>query len=272
MKHIYFLLSLLFSQAVLIAQVTNVTAKLNKAEDQFIVAYDLEEGEQDYWDIKLVAFIDGIRIEPSRASLSGDVGWQVKSGKKRRIFWDAFVDVEDINGIVRFEVWANESPFPPPPKATRDFWVGSSSNVLGLGIAATALPTFLQQNKVDINATPEEQPLLYYQTFCDPQSVHFDPNQVIPEQEGQSSACDQHFLTAEQKYQSAVLRTQIAGGLVLLGSAILLVKPINKYIEMPKYLKEYGLSMSMRPVLQLDNRQYLTSAPIGMEWMITYQF
>ena len=151
-----------------------------------------------------------------------------------------------------------------------DLIAGSSANLLGLGLAATALPTFLQKNKIDLNATPLEQPLLYYQTFCDPQSVHFDPNQVIPEQENQASACDQHFLAAEQRYQSAVLRTQIGGGLVLLGSAILLVKPINKYIQMPEYLKEYGLSV--RPVLTFDPQQNIASIPIGMEWRIKYQF
>lgn len=270
MKYLNLLFFFLFYQAFLSAQATNVTAKLNKAEDQFLITYDLEEGTQGYWDIKLIAFIDGIRIEPSRVALSGNVGWQVRYGKKRRIVWEAFTDVEDINGIVRFEVWANEPPFPPPPKAKKDLLVGSSTNLIGLGIAATASPIFLQQNKVDLNATSGEQPLLYYQTFCDPQSIHFDPNQVIPEQENQASACDQHFIAAEQGYQSAVLRTQIGGGLVLLGSAILLVKPINKYIQMPKYLKEYGLSL--RPVLQLDSQQNLAFAPIGMQWVLRYEF
>ncbi|MEL6945786.1 MAG: hypothetical protein AAFO82_24290, partial [Bacteroidota bacterium] len=109
-------------------------------------------------------------------------------------------------------------------------------------------------NNIDLNATPTKQPILYYQTFCDPQSIHFDPNQVIPETAGQSSACDQHFLEAEKAYQSAVLRTQIGGGLVLLGSAILLAKPINQFIQVPKYLKKYGLSV--RPVLQIDGAKH----------------
>lgn len=270
MRYFNLILLLLSSQAFLFAQATNITAKLSKAEDQFIITYDLEEGTQGYWDVKLVAFIDGIRIEPSRAALSGNVGWQVHYGKKQRIIWEAFTDVEDINGIVRFEIWANEPPFPSPPKTVKDLLVGSSTNLLGLGIAATALPNFLQQNKIDLNAVPEEQPLLYYQTFCDPGSVHFDPNQVIPAQEGQASACDQHFLAAEQKHQSAVLRTQIGGGLILLGSAILLAKPINKYIQMPKYVKKYGLSI--RPALRLDTQQNMAYAPIGLEWIIKYQF
>jgi len=269
MKHFILLIILLFSYTLLLSQATNVIAKLNKTEDQFIINYDLEEGTQGYWDVKLVAFIDGIRIEPSRAALSGDVSWQVRYGKKRRILWDAFVDVENINGIVRFEVWANEPPFPPPPKPIKDLLVGSSINVVGFGITTTALNSLLQKNKIALDANSTDQPILYYQTFCDPQSTHFDPNLVIPEQEGQASACDQHFLAAEQRYKSAVLRTQIGGGLVLLGSVILLTKPINKYIQMPKYLKKYGLSV--RTALQLDQDQN-NITQLGLQLHLTSNF
>ncbi|MEM8526548.1 MAG: hypothetical protein AAGG68_18035 [Bacteroidota bacterium] len=263
MKRLNTLFFFLFYQTFLLAQITNVQAKLNKAEDTFIITYDLEEGAQGYWDVRLIAFIDGIRIEPSRVALSGAIGWQVRAGKKQKLYWKAFEDVENIDGIVRFEVWANESPFPPPPKAVNDWIIGGSGNLLGLGIVAPALPDLLSNDKIEVNATPDDQPILFYQTFCDPQSIHFDPNLVIPEQESQISACDQHFLAAEKGYQSAILRTQIGGSLALLGGAILLIKPINRYIQKPKYLRKYGLSM--RPVLQLESYASNTRASFGFQ-------
>ncbi|MEN0046522.1 MAG: hypothetical protein AAF806_05665 [Bacteroidota bacterium] len=265
------ILALFFFYAISsMAQATNVKAKLNKAQDQFIVTYDLDKREAGFWDIRIIAFIDEIRIDPSRAALSGDQGLSVEAGKNKRIRWEAYTDVESIDGWVRFEVWASPTPLNIPAPRPTDWIVGSGVTTLGLGLLASGIPNLLKEEKIDANVLPESDPIIYYQTFCDPSSPHFDATQVIPEQAGQASTCDAHFLAAEQSYRAASTRTIVGSGLVVVGGLLLITKPFYRRVQLPKYLKNYGITVT--PNFQLDTNGHSTPLAATATLKLTYGF
>ncbi|MEM9888043.1 MAG: hypothetical protein AAF849_19260 [Bacteroidota bacterium] len=252
------------------AQVSNVRAKLNNTQNQFKITYDLKKSTTDFWDVRLIAFIDEIRVDPSRTALSGAQGIAVKGGKSKHVFWDAYVDVEQIDGWVRFEVQANVTPFELPKPLPTDLIVGNGMAALGLGLLASGLPNLLKQEKINLNTTPQDDPIVYYQTFCDADSPHFDATQVIPTQVDQPSACDGYFEEAAQVYQAAALRAWAGGGFMILGGIILLSKPFYNKIQIPSYLIDNGLSLS--PVLQFSTNEPFALGHMTTRLRLSYSF
>lgn len=250
------------------AQVSEISAKLNETQDKFIITYKLEKGKTGFWNVQLIAFIDGVQIDPSRSALFGDVGQQIRYGKNKRIVWDAYIDVESIDGEVRFEISAKLPPMAAPPTPKMDYISGGVLAAGGVGLLASNLPNALKKGNIDVNATPSSDPISYYYTFCDPSSTAFDAEQVIVEQAGLNSLCDQHLETANSKYKSATTGVGIGGALIVIGGILILTKPIHKYIQMPKYLKANGLSFE--PTVDFNSYYAGQTPQVNVGLSLTY--
>jgi hypothetical protein len=233
------------------SQIENINSQLNDAKDKFIVSYDLKKTSNiSYFDIDLKVSIDGILITPSSAALRGDVGPLIKYGNNKRIIWDAFVDVERIDGNVKFEVIWRKPDVPAPPAVVLDYVVGGGAAGVGVGLSVLGLVTISKKGNIDLSADPDKNPIVFYYTYCDPSSPHYNAEMVIIEAEGTDSACDAHWEKANKKYKQGQLMS-IIGAAVAVGGAYIIWKKPFWQPKMNNYLKQYGLHIS--PTFEWNN-------------------
>ena len=251
------------------AQVTNIRSNHDAINDKYIITYDLaKENRYNYFDIDIIANISGIEVRPSLAALSGDMGLNIKYGSKKRIVWDYLIDIEKVVGEVDFKIQARRPAIPAPPSQSLDIAVGSSLAGVGLGLAAYGGLTILKKNRIDIEATPGNDPLVYYYTFCDSESQYFNTALAEVEDENSASICDSHFTEANEQFKKGVRFSTIGGILVAGGLYALLAKPFYKP-KMKAYRKKHGLTFTPT----FDWQQSPNQSPQGVVGLrLSYQF
>lgn len=252
----------------LVAQVTNITSKHDEINEKYIIHYDLfKANDQRYFDIEITAMIGGIKVRPSLVALSGDVGLNVKYGSNKRMVWDYFVDIEKIIGAVTFKVRARKTFIPSPPKPMVDAVIGTAISSAGVYMAALGGRAILKKGKRDEMATAEDEPILFYYTFCDKVSPNYDLNLVQISAEGATSACDTHFEAADKAYKKGI--TKAAIGLAILASGIytLWKKPFIQP-KLKAYRKKYDLTF--QPTFNLESGRAINQSSVGFR--MQYQF
>ncbi|MEM1121234.1 MAG: hypothetical protein AAGJ18_12355 [Bacteroidota bacterium] len=240
-NYITLLFGLLFS--TLNGQVTNIRVEHDAKNEQYLIRYDLaKNNQQRYFDIELTATIGGVKVRPSLAALSGDVGLNIRYGSNQQIRWNYFIDIEKIIGEVQFKVRARPTFLPPPPQPHLDLALGATVSGVGLVVAALGGRTVLKKGKRDVNATATDDPILFYYTFCDESSPNRDPSLLEISPDNPVSACDNHLSSANRSYQKGI--TQSALGIAMLaGGLYLLIKKPLVQKKVKAYRKKYDLTL-----------------------------
>jgi hypothetical protein len=222
--------------------VSNVNWELENNE-RIVITYDLaKEGTYIYFDVSVKALVDNKAIKP--AALSGDVGSFVKVGTGKKIIWNMFQDITELNGELTIEVLAFN---PVPSTATVDpvekttvspemnlpaasnvpFWVGMG------GIGATGLG--LLMNGLKSNSEGQDLYAIYRDNTVENAAVYGELG----------STRNEVYDEANKKHKTGSILT-IAGGAVLATAGIIMV---NRIIQMKK-LKQRGISFT--PYIDID--------------------
>ena len=226
MKTLSLLIFLLHSLALWCdAQVVSNVKWNLEGEDKIYITYDLaKQDSYIYFDVSVKVTIDNNTITPK--ALSGDVGNFVKVGTGKKITWNIFEDLTELNGELSVEVVAynpvpsdpktvaKHTPTPPsantPPLPTEKnvpFWVGLGSAAgAGVGLLLGGL-----------KSTDEGKDL--YSVYKD---NRFEGADIYSEL---GTTRDDLFAEANKKYKNGTLLT-IAGSAVLVGAAVIMVKRV----------------------------------------------
>lgn len=245
MKTLITLLLIFMVFPALCQVVSNVNWELENNE-RIVITYDL--AKQDtyiYFDVSVKVLVDDKAINAT--SLSGDVGSFVKVGTGKKIIWNMFQDITELNGELTIEVLAF-NPVPLNANSTtksnsRDtldlklparttnvpFWVGMG------GIGATGLG--LVMNGLKTNSEGQDLYTIYKDNTTENATVYEDLGST------RSEVYDE----ANKKHKTGTLLA-VAGGAVLVTAGIIM---INRMVQMKK-LKQRGISLS--PYLDFNER------------------
>lgn len=252
------------------AQVSNVRFNHDVVNDKYIITYDLaKENRYNYFDIDIIAEVSGIEVRPSLAALSGEVGLNIKYGSRKRIVWDYLIDIEKIVGDVSFKVQARRPALPPPPSKNLDLAVGAGVATSGVILTTLGGLTLLKKGNVDPDVSQKTEPLIYYQTYCDPASTHFNFALAEIEDENSASFCDAYYTEAQDEYKKGKSLSSIGGVVAVAGLYILLAKPFYKP-KMKAYRKKHNLTF--HPTLQINRFQWNQSPESIVGMRMTFQF
>src|SRR5690606_23177511 len=112
--------------------VSNVNWELVDNE-QIVITYDLsKQGTYIYFDVSVKAMVDNKAINAT--ALSGDIGNFIKVGKGKRIIWNMFQDITELNGELTIEVLA----FNPVPSTAKTELQGEPSETPEVKLPATS--------------------------------------------------------------------------------------------------------------------------------------
>ena len=203
--------------------VSNVKWHL-EGEDKIYITYDLaKQDSYIYFDVSVKVTIDSETITPK--ALSGDVGNFVKVGTNKKITWNIFEDLTELNGELTVEVLAY-NPVPsdqkavakdantptataPPLPAEKNvpFWVGmGSAGGVGVGLLLGGLKS-ADEGKSLYSVYKENR---------------YEGADIYSEL---GTTRDDLFAEANKKYKNGTLLT-IAGSAVLVGAAVIMIKRI----------------------------------------------
>lgn len=234
------------------AQVKNIKAEVDNSGDKFMITYDLDkDGKTSLWDVSVIVNIDGIQVTPSARALSGDIGQSIKYGKKQTFIWDAYIDVESIDGKVSFDVIAKSSIIQNPPNTDKIAGyggVGVGTILVGVGLAS--------MNNSDVKA---------YNDRCDPAKVDANTSADFIETGGESP-CDRLYVPANDAKKSGSTIAVIGGVVAAVGGYFLVKKPIyEKWLETQNRI---GLHIQPTFELQPDYQQHFPNSTVGVR--LTY--
>lgn len=244
MKKAYHILLLLgLFGATLKGQVTNIRVVHDTANEQYLIRYDLaKNNQQRYFDIELTATIGAVKVRPSLAALSGDVGLNIRYGSNQQIRWDYFIDIEKIIGKVQFKVRARPTFLPPPPPPRLDLALGTAISGTGLVVAALGGRTVSKKGKQDVSATAMDNPILFYYTFCDESSPNRDLSLVQVDPNNPVSACDNHLAAANRAYRKGITQSALGVAMLAGGLYLLIKKPLVQK-KLKAYRQQYDLTL-----------------------------
>lgn len=215
------------------------------------VYYDLANTGNGFFDVTLIAYIDDVRVVASQGAVAGDVGKKIRHGKKKKIVWDVYVDLVNMDGNLRFEIQAEGLQGVPPPTPITDYAIAGSAGGLGLILGIAGLSTTGKKGNVDLSADPDSDPITYYYTFCDPDSPSFDSEKVVigGGSTSDQSLCDDHFAAANKKYKNGRITTLLGVVLITGGAYFYLKKPIFAK-KMSAWNRKYGIQFD--PIIDLS--------------------
>lgn len=224
--------------------VSNVNWELVDNE-QIVITYDLaKQGTYIYFDVSVKAMVDNKAINAT--ALSGDIGNFIKVGKGKRIIWNMFQDITELNGELTIEVLAF-NPVPTAktelqgePSETPEVKLPATSNVpfwVGMGgVGATGIGLLMNGMK----SSSEGKDL--YKIYTDNTVENSD---VFAEL---GSTREEVYDEANKKHKTGTVLA-IAGGAVLATAGIIM---INRLIQM-KRLKQRGIAVS--PYIDFQQQQ-----------------
>lgn len=207
--------------------VSNVNWEL-EGNERIIITYDLAKvDDYIYFDVSVIVKIEN-KVVPAKA-LSGDVGSFVRIGTKKKIVWNMFEDISELNGELSVEVQAF-NPVPTTSASTTDdekkspstveklpspkipFWAGMG----GIGVTGVGLLT------AGIKSAGDGQDLykIYKENAVEASAVYTDLG----------STREEVFSEANKKYKNGSL-LEIAGAAVLVTAGVIIV---NRMIQAKK--------------------------------------
>lgn len=207
--------------------VSNVNWELENNE-RIVITYDLaKEGTYIYFDVSVKVLVDNKPIDAK--ALSGDVGKFIRVGTGKKIIWNMFEDINELNGELTIEVMAF-NPVPGTAPATANgskeappdimlpaskgapFWVGMGGiGATGLGLLMNGMKSTSEGN--DLYAIYKDNTVESASVFSELGSTR---NEVYDE--------------ANKKHKTGTILT-IAGGAVLATAGIIM---INRLVQMKK--------------------------------------
>ena len=242
--------------------VSNVNWEL-EGDERIVITYDLAKKDSYiYFDVSVKVKIENQTITPK--ALSGDVGNFIKVGTGKKIIWNMFEDISELNGELSVEVLAvNPVPSGPvsnvqksdttsvstatlPSGGKIPFWVGMS------GIGATGVGLLMS----GLKSSSESQDL--YNIY----KVNTDESSAVYDEMG--STRDDVYDEANKKHKTGTLMT-VAGGAVLLTAGIIMV---NRMIQAKK-LRQQNLSFS--PLIKINPGSTYGSIHATTGLTITYR-
>jgi hypothetical protein len=238
-----------FGQAV-----SNVKWELEN-DERIVITYDLaKQGNAIYFDVALKVIIDNKAIVPK--SVSGDVGNYVRMGTGKKVIWNIFDDLAELNGELSVEVSAT-SPVPTNTTTTSatakkpeetvkapdlmknlpsgaagngvPFWVGLG----GIGATGVGLITSGMKSSSD----SKDLYNVYKQNMVETASVY----------EEMGTTRKDVYDEANKKHKTGTF-LKVAGGAVLLTAGIIMV---NRLIQLKKLEQR---SVSFAPYLNIDRK------------------
>ena len=223
--------------------VSNVNWEL-EGNEQIVITYDLaKQDNYIYFDVSVKVKIDKETITPS--SLSGDVGGFVKVGTGKKIIWNIFQDIQELNGELSVEVLAFNPvptvtetkpgkkpdapvmPKAPAPTTNIPFWVGMG----GIGVTGIGLLTSGSKN-----ASEGQDLYEIYKT---------NTVETAPIYTELGSTREEVYSEANKKHKTGTF-TKAGGGLVLLAAGVIMV---NRIIQMKKIDRR---SVAFSPYINVD--------------------
>ena len=201
--------------------------------------------------------------------LYGDIG-RMKYGKNKEILWNWTNVISDPSVVTGFEVFGTWSSCPVEPEIYNDIAIGSGGGVVGIVISTIGLATVLKKGNVDNSITnPDDDPITYYYTYCDPNSSFFD-NSLVELNTDNTSPCDTHLEAARSIYRQG--QTLLVAGTVLTaaGAYIFWKKPLYNR-AMLKYRRENSDCLTLTPTFDFQQSVVWGDSP-GVGLRLTYQF
>ncbi|MBT1687584.1 hypothetical protein [Dawidia soli] len=234
--------------------VSNVKWELEN-DERIVITYDLaKQGNAIYFDVALKVIIDNKAIVPK--SVSGDVGNYVRMGTGKKIVWNIFDDIAELNGELSVEVSAT-SPVPTntatttsttkkpeetvkAPDLLKDlpsgatgkgipFWVGLG----GIGATGAGLITSGMKSSSDAKDLYNVYKANTVETAAVYEEMGSTRNDVYDE--------------ANKKHKTGTF-LKVAGGAVLLTAGIIMV---NRLIQLKKLEQR---TVSFAPYLNIDRQ------------------
>jgi hypothetical protein len=234
--------------------VSNVKWELEN-DERIVITYDLaKQGNAIYFDVALKVIIDNKPIVPK--SVSGDVGNYVRMGTGKKVIWNIFDDLAELNGELSVEVTAT-SPVPTNTATTNTaakkpeetvkapdllknlpsgaaskgvpFWVGMS----GIGATGIGLITSGMKSSSD----SKDLYNVYKQNMVETATVY----------EEMGTTRNDVYEEANKKHKTGMF-LKVAGGAVLLTAGIIMV---NRIIQLKKLEQR---TVSFAPYLNIDSK------------------
>ena len=243
--------------------VSNVSWEL-EGKERIIITYDLAKlDDYIYFDVSVIVKIEN-KVVPSKA-LSGDVGSFVRIGTKKKIEWNMFEDISELNGELSVEVQAF-NPVPSTSATTTDkdkkdspsaiaklpspkipFWAGMA----GVGVTSVGLLT------AGMKSAGDGQDLydIYKKNTVEASAVYTDLGSTREDVYGE----------ANKKYKNGSL-LQIAGAAVLVTAGVIIV---NRMIQAKKMQHR---SVAVAPYLNVDPGDAAGKAHAHSGFTIKYRF
>jgi hypothetical protein len=261
---ILFLLGGIISPA-LAQVVSNVNWEL-EGNERIVITYDLARQDNFiYFDVSVKVKIENETITPK--ALSGDVGSFVKVGTQKKIVWNMFEDISELNGELSVEVLA----FNPVPSSSTEakadkgkkkdattpsmprlpmakdipFWAGMG----GVGVTGIGLLTG------GMKSANEGQDLykIYKENTSESASVYTE----------MGSSREDVYSEANKKYKNGSL-LKLAGAAVLVGAGAVIV---NRIIQAKKLERR---NMAFSPYINIDPKN--TSGKVSAQTGFTLRY
>ncbi|MEM1119389.1 MAG: hypothetical protein AAGJ18_03020 [Bacteroidota bacterium] len=237
---------------VIHAQVKNIKASVDNSGEKFMITYDLDkDGSIALWDVSVIVEIDGVEIIPSARALSGDIGQSIKYGRKKSFIWDAYIDVESIDGEVTFDIVAKQSIIQNPPNTDKIIGLG------GVGVGTVLFGAGL--------ATMNNSDVKTYNERCDPSVVDPATSADFVETNGESP-CDRFYEPANDATKSGSTLAVIGGVAAVVGGYFLVKKPIYQ-----KWLKTQNrIGLHLQPTFELNQNYHQSILGSTVGFRLTY--
>jgi len=223
--------------------VSNVNWEL-EGDERIVITYDLAKVDNSiYFNVSVKVKIDN-EIINARA-LSGDVGNFVKAGTSKKIVWNIFEDISDLNGALSVEVIAfnpvpstsdtdtdkdkdvTPSPAGKMAAANIPFWAGMG------GTAITGVLLLTNGSKSAGEGTDLYE--IYRNNTVETSAVYAE----------MGTSRDDVYNEANKKYKNGTL-LQVAGGAVLVTAGVIIV---NRIIQAKKMARR---AVAVSPYINID--------------------
>ena len=232
--------ALIMMSTIILPAVGQVVSNVNwelEGDDRIVITYDLARlDDYIYFDVSVVVKVENKEV--AAKALSGDVGNFVRIGTNKKIVWNIFEDISELNGALSVEVLAfnpvpattetvsadNANDAPPPPKmpsAKIPFWAGMG----GIGVTGVGLLT------AGIKSAGEGQDLykIYKDNTIETAALYTELG----------STREEVYSEANKKYKNGSL-LQIGGAAILVTAGVIIV---NRMIQSKK-IGRRGLALS----------------------------
>lgn len=257
----------IFMSIIMFSSVGQVVSNVNwelEGNERIVITYDLARlDDYIYFDVSVVVKVEE-KVVAAKA-LSGDVGNFVRIGTNKKIVWNIFEDISELNGALSVEVLAfnpvpstttsvsekskgDTPPTPKMPTARIPFWAGMG----GIGVTGVGLLT------AGIKSAGEGQDLykIYKENTIETAALYTDLG----------STREEVYEEANKKYKNGSL-LQIAGAAILVTAGAMIV---NRMIQSKKVVRAVALSPYINVNSDNESGKVLADTGLSLRYRLGY--